>query len=138
MKRVLLLTLLCAFTIVIAGCGSDEQDLALSKEEVKKIEDSLNLWTEDTAYENSKFKIQTDGNNLKIAVVTPIMDLMTHYNTITADETVKAIKKSLIFDDACDSIKEENIVNFDSMQIYIFNNEKDFDNNDWYTLKTVN
>lgn len=109
----------------------------LSDSSKNTIEENLKTFTEGTAFEGAEFKIELDKNDLKISVIKPITDIMTSYNTITADDTVEAIKKSLVFDDAYDSIVEETGMEFDCMQVFIFNGNDELNNNDYYTLKTV-
>ena len=110
----------------------------LADETISKIEENLNTFTEGTAFEGAKYKIELENNSdLKVYVIKNINDIMTSYKTITSDETVEAIKKSLVFDDAYDVIKEELGIKFECMQVFIFNSEEELNNNEYYTIKTI-
>lgn len=149
-KKILGLILTGILILSIVGCSSknnensknvkdieSEESIQLTDKDINKIQENLKFFTEGTAFDGAKFKINQDKNNLKISVIKPITDIMTEYKTNTADDTVKAIRKSLTFDGAYDVIKEELKHDFNSMQVFIFNGEKELDNNDYYTLKTI-
>lgn len=149
LKKYLGILLSGVLAIFIVGCSSTETNIPedkntkveetinLTENDIKTIEDNLNTFTEGTAFDGSTFKIENDNKGLKISVLKPITDIMTEYQTITADDTVEAIKKSLVFDDAYECIQDELNKKFDGMQVFIFNGEEEFNNNDYYTLKTI-
>lgn len=149
-KKFLILVLAGVFTLALMGCSNgnknksndkniakSEKNLNLTEKDIQNIQESLKTFTDGTAFDNATFKIEQDQNKLKVSVIKPITDIMTKYKTATSDDTVKAIKKSLTFDEAYDSIKNEIKKDFECMQIFIFNGEKEFKNNDYYTLKTI-
>lgn len=150
MKQIFLTLLATILGLSLVACSSSDNSeeetskeqeqitkVYLSDEIISKIEENLNTFTEGTAFEGAKYKIELDKNDLKVSVIKPITDIMTSYNTVTADDTVEAIKKSLVFDDAYDSIVEETGIEFDCMQVFIFNGNDELKNNDYYTLKTI-
>ena len=150
MKQIFLTLLATILGLSLVACSSSDNSeeetskeqeqitkVYLSDETISKIEENLNTFTEGTAFEGAKYKIELDKNDLKVSVIKPITDIMTSYNTVTADDTVEAIKKSLVFDDAYDSIVEETGIEFDCMQVFIFNGNDELKNNDYYTLKTI-
>lgn len=150
MKKIFLTLLATILGLSLVACSSSDNSeeetskeqeqitkVYLSDETISKIEENLNTFTEGTAFEGAKYKIELDKNDLKVSVIKPITDIMTSYNTVTADDTVEAIKKSLVFDDAYDSIVEETGIEFDCMQVFIFNGNDELKNNDYYTLKTI-
>lgn len=147
-KKILVFMLVCIVLISLVGCNSEnsasttksetkKEELTLTDKDISKINEELKIFTEGTAFDSATFKVELDKNTLKISVIKPIKDIMTTYKTTTADDTVEAIRKSLVFDDAYDAIKEETGLKFDSMQIFIFNSEEQFKNNDYYTLKSI-
>lgn len=144
--KTLILTTICLGLVACSDTqskdeGSDNQQqitkVELSDDVKSIIEDNLNIFTEGTAFEGAAFNIELDKNDLKVSVIKPITDIMTSYNTVTSDDTVEAIKKSLVFDDAYDSIIEETGIEFDCMQVFIFNGNDELKDNDYYTLKTI-
>ena len=149
-KKILGLVLVGILTLGIVGCYSSnenntkgestskvEENTKLSEKDMNIIEENLKTFTGGTAFDGATFKIEQDKKGLKVSVIKPITDIMAEYKTTTSDDTVGAIGKSLIFNDAYDSIKEEIKKDFDCMQVFIFNGEKEFNNNDYYTLKTI-
>lgn len=151
LKKILSFILICIISIPLVACGGnnestsveekennkDKEELTLTDDDVSKIKENLETFTEGTAFDGATFKVELDKNTLKISVIKPIKDIMTTYKTTTADDTVEAIRKSLVFDDTYDAIKEETGLKFDSMQVFIFGSEDELKNNDYYTLKSI-
>lgn len=153
MKKILLTLVVTILGLSLVACSStdnsedetlkeQEQEritkIYLADETISIIEENLNTFTEGTAFEGSKYKIELENNSdLKVSVIKNINDIMTSYKTSTSDETVEAIKKSLVFDNAYDVIKEELDIKFECMQVFIFNSEEELNNNEYYTIKTI-
>lgn len=148
-KKILVFILICIALISLVGCNSTEsststtksetkkEEITLTDKDISKIKENLKTFTEGTAFDSATFKVELDKNTLKISVIKPVKDIMTTYKTTTADDTVEAIRKSLVFDDAYETIKQETGLKFDSMQVFIFGSEDELKNNDYYTLKTI-
>lgn len=148
-KKILVFILVCIALISLVGCSSNEnststtesdtkkEEIVLTDKDISKIKENLKAFTEGTAFEDATFKIELDKNVLKVSVIKPITDIMKTYKTTTADDTVENIRKSLVFNDAYDAIKEETGLKFDYMQIFIFNSEDELKNNEYYTIKTI-
>ena len=151
MKKIfftLVVTILGLSLVACSSTDNSEKETLKEQEQITKIyladetisiiEENLNTFTEGTAFEGAKYKIELENNSdLKVSVIKNINDIMTSYKTITSDETVEAIKKSLVFDDAYDVIKEELGIKFECMQVFIFNSEEELNNNEYYTIKTI-
>ena len=148
-RKILVFMLVCIVLISLVGCSNSEnsasttksetkkEELTLTDKDISKIKENLKVFTEGTAFDSATFKVELDKNTLKISVIKPITDIMKSYSTISADDTVEAIRKSLVFNDAYETIKEETELKFNSMQVFIFNSEDELKNNDYYTLKTI-
>lgn len=148
-KKILVFILVCIALISLVGCSSNENststnvsdtkkdEIVLTDTDINKINENLKVFTEGTAFDGATFKIELDKNVLKVSVIKSVKDIMKVYKTNTADDTVENIRKSLVFNDAYDAIKEETGLKFDYMQIFIFNSEEQFKNNDYYTLKSI-
>lgn len=148
-KKILAFVLICMSLVALVGCSSSEsststtksetkkEEITLTDKDISKIKENLDTFTKGTTFDGATFEIELDKNKLKVSVIKPITDIMTSYNTFSADDTVEAIRKSLVFDDAYEVIKEETGLKFNSMQVFIFGNEEQFKNNDYYTLKSI-
>lgn len=148
-KKLLSFILICVISIPLVACGGNDEsaskvenkdskeELVLTDKDISKIKENLDTFTKETAFEGATFEIELNKKDLKISVIKPITDIMTSYKTTTADDTVEAIKKTLVFDDAYDTIVEETGLKVDCMQVFIYNGEDEFKNNDYYTLKTI-
>lgn len=148
-KKILTFVLICMALISLVGCSSSEnststtksetkkEEITLTDKDISKIKENLDTFTKGTAFDGATFEIDIDKNTLKISVIKPINDIMGSYGTLSADDTVETIRKSLVFDDAYETIQEETGLKFNSMQVFIFNSEEQFKNNDYYTLKSI-
>lgn len=148
-KKILSFILICIISIPLVACGgnnestsveekeNNKEELTLNDDDISKIKENLETFTEGTAFDSATFEVGLDKNTLKVSVIKPITDIMESYGTFSADDTVEAIRKSLVFDDVYEAIKEETGLKFDSMQVFIFGDEEQFKNNDYYTLKTI-
>jgi tetrahydromethanopterin S-methyltransferase subunit A len=114
--------------------------ITLVENDIKIINDTLEKLTKETAYENAAFKIEISEKNnksLEISVIKPITDIMSYFNVNTADDTVKSIRNSLIFDTIYDNIKTSLNKDFEGMTVYYYDNEDLYNKNEFYTLKSV-
>lgn len=150
MKRLIIPILL--LSLFLFGCSNEtnknvnnekiqeENTIVLNDDDIKIINDTIVLLTKETAYQNAIFKIEMSEKNtnyLKLSVINPIIDIMSYFNVSTADDTVKYIRKSLIFDTVYDNVKSSIDKNFEGMTIYFYDNEEFYNKNEFYTLKGI-
>ena len=148
-KKISSLVFTLILSLSLVACNSDteqnnseytikqEDKIELSQENMDTIETNLKTFTVGTAFDGAEFKIELEDKDLKVSVIKDINDIMKGYNTVTSDETVKSIRKSLIFDSAYEAILEETGLDLSCMQVFIFGSENEFKNNEYYTLKTI-
>lgn len=153
MKKIFALILF--IPLLILGCSSktnnsdnitdNEKNISttgiiLDDNDIKTVNNTLEKLTKETAYENANFKVEMSEKNtrsLKISVIKPITDIMSYFNVNTADDTVKSIRTSLIFDTIYDNIKTSLNKDFEGITVYYYDNEDLYNKNEFYTLKSI-
>lgn len=146
MKKILSLLVITLLSFSLVACSSTDtkepvkeevkkEELTLSDADIKTIKDELTSSCTATAFEGAKFEVKLNKNELSVSVIKNVNDIMKGLNTTTADDTVEAIKKSLTFDTAYETINKDN--KYNCLQVFIFTDEEAYKNNDYYTLKTI-
>lgn len=146
LNKIVSLVIISIIALSLVACSntdteeqnSEEEYVAeLTDKEINIINENLKVFTEGTAFDGATYEIELDKKDLKVYVVKPITDIMTAFKTTNADDTVEAIKKSLVFDTAYEVILEETDLDISCMQVFVYGSDEELKNNEYYTIKTI-
>ena len=146
LKKIVSLVIISIIALSLVACSNtdieeqnseEEQVVELTEKDINIIEENLKVLAEGTAFDGATYEIELDKKDLKVCVVKPITDIMTTFKTTNADDTVEAIKKSLVFDTAYEVILEETDLDISCMQVFVYGSDEELKNNEYYTIKTI-
>lgn len=158
-KKILSFILICMTLVALVGCSDSsnneaqeteatKEKIILEKEEIEMIKTDITDSILASAYEGAIIKVESKqekilastDNVLEISVIKSINDIASTYNTLSSDDTVKAIRKSLTFDTAIEiaSEKIDKIKEFDKIKVSIYNSEEEFEKSEYWTYKNIN
>lgn len=150
MKKLLILFLTGLICLSLVGCGGDttatsnsssqSKEVKLTDDDLKVLNEEWDLWFagDYKEYKDASVEFSVDNKDLIMKIVIPKSKMMDVLDVDTSVDLQKSLRNTLCFDDFFDGVKEKLGDKFRCLQIYLYENEEDKNNDRNYqnTLRT--